>query len=251
MSCVFLILSWVLVQHENVLSFKKRQSQTHIFGQERAVATHDVLQNVHPYHEVMLSCKPHRPPCLQWRPLQSQIHDDIKRLKPDVIVERYLDAKCYQYAPDDIHEMCDYNSNATYLAESDQIATLNAMETDDPSMLASLQDNLQELVNRVPQWEKEEQSIHLFCKCEKLSFFWGPFFGGKFWLMFNKHYKQIFQHIFESKNVQKKTTFLMVTIWSKVGLLSGQSWGSKQNANLDQIITIKICARNLFSIKIC
>ena len=109
---------------------------------------HDVLQNVHPYHEVMLSCKPHRPGCHQWR--LSQIHDDIKELKPDVIVERYLDATYYQYAPDDTHEMCDYNSNATYLAESDQIVTLNAMETDDPSMLASLQDNLQELV-----WETD------------------------------------------------------------------------------------------------
>ena len=81
--------------------------------------THDVLQNVRRYHEVILSCKPHRPRCHQWRPLQSQIHDDIKELKPNVIVERYLDAKYYQYAPDDIHEMCDYNSNATYLAESD------------------------------------------------------------------------------------------------------------------------------------
>ena len=56
--------------------------------------------------------------------------------------------------------MSDYNSNATYLAESDQIVTLTAMETDDPSMLASLQDNLQELVNSVPEWEKETQSIH-------------------------------------------------------------------------------------------
>ena len=53
--------------------------------------------------------------------------------------------------------MSDYNSNAKYLAESDQIVTLTAMETDDPSMLASLQDNLQELV---PEWEKETQSIH-------------------------------------------------------------------------------------------
>ena len=51
-------------------------------------------------------------------------------------------------------------SNATYLAESDQIVTLTAMETEDPSMLASIQDNLQELVNSVPEWEKETQSIH-------------------------------------------------------------------------------------------
>ena len=49
--------------------------------------THDVLQNVHPYREVILSCKPHRPGCHQWRPLQSQVHDDIKKeLRPDVIV---------------------------------------------------------------------------------------------------------------------------------------------------------------------
>ena len=122
--------------------------------------TQDLLQNVRPHHEVILSCKPHRPGCHQWRPLHSQVHDDIRELKPDVIVERYLDAKYYQYAPEDIQEMSDYNSNATYLAESDQIVTLTAMETDDPSMLASLQDNLQELVNSVPEWEKETQSIH-------------------------------------------------------------------------------------------
>ena len=77
-----------------------------------------------------------------------------------MIVERYLDAKYYQYAPEDIQEMCGYNSNATYLAECDQIVTLTAMETDDPSMSASLQDNLQELANSVPEWEKGTQSIH-------------------------------------------------------------------------------------------
>ena len=121
--------------------------------------THDILQNVHPCHEVMLSCKPHRPRCHQWRPLRSQVHADIK-LRPDVIVERYLDAKYYQYTPDDIYAMSEYNSSAQYLAESDQIVTLTAMETDETSMLASLQDDVQELINRVPEWEKETQSIH-------------------------------------------------------------------------------------------
>ena len=53
--------------------------------------THDILQNVHPCHEVLLSCKPHRPGCHQWRPMQQQIHDDLKELQPDVIVERYLE----------------------------------------------------------------------------------------------------------------------------------------------------------------
>ena len=56
--------------------------------------------------------------------------------------------------------MCDYNCNATYLAESDQIVTLPAMETDESSMRASLHDNFRELENTVPEWEKETQSIH-------------------------------------------------------------------------------------------
>ena len=40
--------------------------------------TDDILQNVHPCHEVLLSCKPHHPGCHQWRPMQQQIHDDLK-----------------------------------------------------------------------------------------------------------------------------------------------------------------------------
>ena len=120
----------------------------------------DILQNVHPHHEVLLSCKPHRPGCHQWRPLQPQVHDDVKDFQPDVIAERYLDAKYYQYDPEEIYDMCDYNCNATYLAESDQIVTLTAMETDESSMLASIHDNFRELENTVPEWEKETQTVH-------------------------------------------------------------------------------------------
>ena len=120
----------------------------------------DILQKVHPYHEVLLSCKPHRPGCHQWRPLLSQIHDDMKNFQPDVIVERYLDAKYYHYDPEEIHDMGDYNCNAEYLADSDQIVTLTAMETDPSSMSASLQDNLRELEHSIPEWEQETQSIH-------------------------------------------------------------------------------------------
>ena len=120
----------------------------------------EILQHACPYHEVVLSCKPHRPACHQWRPLHQQVYDDIQELKPDVLVERYLDAKYYQYSPEDIQEMSDYNSNATNLAESDQIVTLTAMETEDPSMLANIQDNLQELISSVPEWEQETQSIN-------------------------------------------------------------------------------------------
>ena len=48
----------------------------------------DILQKVHPHHEVLLSCQPHRPGCHQWRPLLPQVHDDMKHFLPDVIVER-------------------------------------------------------------------------------------------------------------------------------------------------------------------
>ena len=59
-----------------------------------------------------------------------------------------------------VQEMSEYNSKAMYLANSDQIMTLNAMETDDISITASLRDNLQELEHSVPEWEPETQSIH-------------------------------------------------------------------------------------------
>ena len=120
----------------------------------------DLLQHVRPYHEVLFSCKPHRPGCHQWKPVHLQVYDEIRDLQPDVIVERYLDAKYYQHPPDRVQEMSEYNSNATYLATSDQIMTLNAMETDDTSMSASLRDNLQELEHSVPEWEPATQSIH-------------------------------------------------------------------------------------------
>ena len=119
----------------------------------------DILQNVHPYHEVLLSCKPHRPGCHQWRPLQQQIHDDLKVLQPDVIVERYLDAKYYHYDPEDIYDLSDYNTNAKYLAESDHIVTLTSIETE-CSVKASLNDNFQELDKTVPEWDKGTQVIH-------------------------------------------------------------------------------------------
>ena len=70
--------------------------------------------------------------------MQTQVQDEIRDLQPDVIVERYLDAKYYQHSPEEISEMSDYNSNATYLADCDEVITLNAMETDDISASASL-----------------------------------------------------------------------------------------------------------------
>ena len=51
---------------------------------------------------------------------------------------------------------------------------------------------------------------------------------------------------FESKN---KNTIFKVINWSKSKLLTGPSWGSKKKANLDQLITLEICARNFFIFK--
>ena len=55
----------------------------------------------------------------------------FQELKPHVIVERYLDAKYYHYDPEDIYELSDSNVNAENLAESDNVVTLNSIETDE------------------------------------------------------------------------------------------------------------------------
>ena len=120
----------------------------------------DLFQNIHPHHQVLLSCKPHRPGCHQRRPWQQNIDADIKELKPDVIVERYLDAKCYHYDPEDIYELSDYNVYAENLAESDKIVTLNSIETDECMANASLNDNFQELEMTVPEWDQDTKVIH-------------------------------------------------------------------------------------------
>ena len=120
----------------------------------------DLLQQARPCHEVLFSCKPHRPGCHYWKSMQFQVHDEIQELQPDMIVERYLDAKYYQHSPADICDMSDFNSNATYLAESDQVITLQAMETDESSSYASLRDNMQELMHGIPDWESETQTVN-------------------------------------------------------------------------------------------
>ena len=59
----------------------------------------DLFQHARPYHEVLFSCKPHRPGCHQWHadPCRHPgvMHCDLADLQPDVIVERCLDAKYY------------------------------------------------------------------------------------------------------------------------------------------------------------
>ena len=59
----------------------------------------ELFQQVHPHHQVLLSCKPHRPGCHQWRPAQTTLATEVRELQADVIVECYLDAKYYHYDP--------------------------------------------------------------------------------------------------------------------------------------------------------
>ena len=47
----------------------------------------------------------------------------------------------------------------------------------------------------------------VFSKMSKVIVFWGALFFGKFWLMFKKHYKQVFQHKFKSKKKAKNDHF--------------------------------------------
>ena len=118
----------------------------------------DLFQCIHPNHQVLLSCKPHRPGCHQWRPMQTNINADIKELQPDVIVECYLEAKYYHYDPEDIYELVDYNLNADNLVESDEIVTVQYLEKDEYSATASLNDSFQELEKAYPEWDLETKS---------------------------------------------------------------------------------------------
>ena len=63
----------------------------------------DLFKEVHPHHEVLLSCKPHRPRCHQWRPAHKTLAEEVRQLNADVIVEYYLDPKYYQDC--DIHQI--------------------------------------------------------------------------------------------------------------------------------------------------
>ena len=87
--------------------------------------------------------------------MQQDISADIKELQPDVIVERYLDAKYYHYNLEDIYELGDYNVYAENVAESDDIVTMQFIEADEYSATASLDDNFQELEKTVPEWDQD------------------------------------------------------------------------------------------------
>ena len=61
--------------------------------------------------------------------------------------------------PVDIYELVDFNVNVENLVESDDIVTVQNVETDEYSA-ASLNDNFQELTKACPEWEQETKGIH-------------------------------------------------------------------------------------------
>ena len=88
-----------------------------------------------------------------------------------------------------------------------------------------------------------------FAKCEKLSFLGGLFLA-IFWLFFKKHYKnRRFSTFFEAKNYKKNGMFGSYYLVQVGGYYLVQVDCVLKNANLDQIITSKIFARNFFSKK--
>ena len=104
----------------------------------------DLFQEVHPHHQVLLSCKPHRPGCHQWRPAQTTLAEEVRELNADVIVECYLDA----------------NANVANLLEDDNIVTVENAETDEYNLSASINDNFKELDRACPEWQPDTQAVH-------------------------------------------------------------------------------------------
>ena len=84
-----------------------------------------------------------------------------------------------------------------------------------------------------------------FGKCEKLSFFIAHFFFfAKFWLMFKKHYKNRYFSTFLKTKKQKM--HFEVLLWPSRCYHLGQVDCNLKMANLAQIRTPQICARNFF-----
>ena len=84
-----------------------------------------------------------------------------------------------------------------------------------------------------------------FGKYEKLSFFFAPFFA-KFWLMFKKHNKIGISAHFKKQKIEKMHFEVLLSGPSRCYYLCQVDCNLKM-ANLAQIRTPQICARNFFS----
>ena len=83
-----------------------------------------------------------------------------------------------------------------------------------------------------------------FAKCEKLSFFWGAFFGNFLVVFQKKHNKIGILAHFSKKKISKNGIFGSYYLVQVGSYYLVQVDCVLKNANLDQIITSKIFARN-------
>ena len=94
--------------------------------------------------------------------MRSDLTAEIKELQPDVMVECYLEDKYYHYDPTDMLELVDFNADVEHLieSESDNIVTVQHMETDELNAALTLNDNFQELETACPEWQQDAKAIH-------------------------------------------------------------------------------------------
>ena len=104
----------------------------------------DLFQRIHPNHQVLLSCKPHRPGCHQWRPAHTKLAHQIRELQPDVIVECYLDARHYHCDPVELFELAEFNDTVENLLEKANIITIENAAIEEFNVATSLNDNFKE-----------------------------------------------------------------------------------------------------------
>ena len=104
------------------------------------------------------------------------------------------------------------------------------------------------------QKNKLQQNIFFmnlcFAKCEKLSFFFAPFFA-KFWFMFKKHYKNRYFSTFLKAKDWKKMHFEVLLSGPSRCYYLGQVDCILKMTNLAQIITPQILRAQFFFKKKC
>ena len=78
-----------------------------------------------------------------------------------------------------------------------------------------------------------------FGKCQKLSFFFGHFFGNS-WLMFKKHCKNRYFSTFLKAKNEKKMTISKVNNWATCKVNNWATFGPLKIGNVAQLLTLQI-----------
>ena len=114
-----------------------------------------------PMPKLMLSTKPHHTGCHVWREVCEVTQSEVTEIKPDVIVECYLDAKYYHYNPAELNDLHNVSDNFKILLDCDEVLTINQATMDTINACTSIDDNnFKELDNACPTWEVEIESVN-------------------------------------------------------------------------------------------